>query len=271
MKLDGKVALVTGGGSGIGEAVCVALADEGAQVAVVDVNREAAELTAGLVATKGVAVEADVSDSAAVDRAFAEVESALGPPDVLVNNAGIAGRRNLDRIIPRAEQQLAEAAAGGAVTTALDATVEMSDEEWREMLAIHLDGTFYCTRAALRSMARRGSGVIVNIASICGMEGCTGSPHYSAAKAGIMGFTRAVAKEVIVQGVRVNAIAPGYIDTPMVGQISEPLRQATVAQTPIGRLGRPQEIAALARFLATDDAAFFVGATISPNGGYVTA
>ena len=268
MKLDGKVALVTGGGSGIGEAICVALAGEGARVAVVDVNREAAGLTAGLLA-KGLAIEADVADSAAVDGAVAEAESTLGPLDVLVNNAGIAGRSELDRVVPRMEQQLTEA-AGGAVTTALDATVQLTDEEWRRMLSIHLDGTFHCTRAALRSMAPRRTGVIVNIASICGMEGCTGSPHYSAAKAGILGFTRAVAKEVILQGVRVNAIAPGYVDTPMLEEISEVLRQATVMQTPIGRLGMPSEIAALALFLATDEAAFFVGATLSPNGGYVT-
>jgi 3-oxoacyl-[acyl-carrier protein] reductase len=167
------------------------------------------------------------------------------------------------------EQQLSEAAAGG-VTTALDATVQLTDEEWRRMLSIHLDGTFHCTRAALRSMAQRGSGVIVNIASICGMEGCTGAPHYSAAKAGILGFTRAVAKEVILQGVRVNAIAPGYIDTPLLDPMSETVRQATVVQTPIGRLGTAKEIAALALYLATDEAAFFVGATLSPNGGYVT-
>jgi 3-oxoacyl-[acyl-carrier protein] reductase len=268
MKLDGRVALVTGGGSGIGEAICLALAGEGARVAVVDVNREAAELTAGLVA-KGVAIECDVADAEAVDRAVAEVESTLGPLDVLVNNAGIAGRDELDRVLPRMEQQLSEAAAGG-VTTALDATVQLTDEEWRRMLSIHLDGTFYCTRAALRSMAPRQSGVIVNIASICGMEGCTGAPHYSAAKAGILGFTRAVAKEVILQGVRVNAIAPGYIDTPLLDDLSETVRQATVMQTPIGRLGTAQEIAALALYLATDEAAFFVGATLSPNGGYVT-
>jgi 3-oxoacyl-[acyl-carrier protein] reductase len=165
---------------------------------------------------------------------------------------------------------MAEAANGGPVTTALDATVGLSDDEWRRMVAVHLDGTFHCTRAALRSMADRRTGVIVNIASICGMEGCTGAPHYSAAKAGILGFTRAVAKEVIVQGVRVNAIAPGYIDTPMVGQLPTTVRQATVLQTPIGRLGLPKEIAALALFLATDDAAFFVGATLSPNRGFVT-
>jgi 3-oxoacyl-[acyl-carrier protein] reductase len=119
-------------------------------------------------------------------------------------------------------------------------------------------------------MAPRQSGVIVNIASICGMEGCTGSPHYSAAKAGILGFTRAVAKEVILQGVRVNAIAPGYIDTPLLDDVSDVVLQATVMQTPIGRLGTAKEIAALAVFLATDEAAFFVGATLSPNGGYVT-
>jgi 3-oxoacyl-[acyl-carrier protein] reductase len=268
MKLDGKVALVTGGGSGIGEAICIALAGEGAGVAVVDVNLAAAELTAGLV-EKGVAIEADVADSAAVDRAVAEAEWRLGPLDILVNNAGIAGREELDRVVPRMEQQLAEAATGG-VTTALDATVQLTDDEWRRMLSIHLDGTFHCTRAALRSMAPRRSGVIVNIASICGMEGCTGSPHYSAAKAGILGFTRAVAKEVILQGVRVNAIAPGYIDTPLLSDVSDLVLQATVMQTPVGRLGTAKEIAALALFLATDEAAFFVGATLSPNGGYVT-
>jgi 3-oxoacyl-[acyl-carrier protein] reductase len=268
VKLDGKVAMVTGGGSGIGEAICLALAAEGARVAVVDMNREAAELTAGVVA-KGHPIAADVSDSAAVDDAIAEAERELGPLDVLVNNAGIPGRAEADRVMPRVEQQLSEA-AGGAVTTPLDATIELSDEEWRRMLSVHLDGTFYCTRAALRSMTRRGAGVITNIASICGMEGCTGTPHYSAAKAGILGFTRSVAKEVIVQGVRVNAIAPGYIDTPMIDVVSPAVRQATVMQTPIGRFGTAKEIAALALFLATDDAAFFVGATISPNGGYVT-
>jgi 3-oxoacyl-[acyl-carrier protein] reductase len=268
MRLQGKVALVTGGGSGIGEAISVALAEEGAQVAVVDINRDAAELTAGLLA-KGVAIETDVADSTAVDRAVASAESALGPLDILVNNAGIAGRSELDRVVPRIEEQIT-AAATGAASPPLEATAQLTDDEWRRMLSIHLDGTFYCTRAALRTMAVRGSGVIINIASICGMEGCTGSPHYSAAKAGILGFTRAVAKEVISQGIRVNAIAPGYIDTPMINDISSIMLNATVMQTPLGRLGTPREIAALAVYLASDDAAFFVGATLSPNGGYVT-
>ncbi len=267
MKLKGKVALVTGGGSGIGEAICRSFSEEGAQVAVLDVNRQAAELTAKLV--DGVALVADVADSAAVDAAIADLESRLGPLDLLVNNAGILGRSEVERLTPRFEQQIAESATGG-ITTPLEMTTSLTDEEWRRMLSVHLDGTFYCTRAALRSMTVRGAGVIINVASICGIEGCTGAPHYSAAKAGILGFTRAVAKEVIVQGVRVNAIAPGYIDTPMVGQLSETIRAATVLQTPSGRLGLPAEIASLAVYLASDDAAFFVGATLSPNGGYVT-
>lgn len=128
MKLDGKVALVTGGGSGIGEAICLALASEGAHVAVVDINREAAELAAGVVA-KGHPIVADVSDSSAVDRAIAEAEAALGPLDILVNNAGIAGQEMIDRVAPRMEQQLSEMATSGTVTTVLDATVELGDEE----------------------------------------------------------------------------------------------------------------------------------------------
>jgi 3-oxoacyl-[acyl-carrier protein] reductase len=191
MKLNGKIALVTGGGSGIGEAICGALASEGARVAVLDVNREAAELTAGLL-PKGYAVAADVSDRPAVDAAIADVEQAVGPIDVLVNNAGILGQAFADKMSERLERQLTEAATQGSITSPIDATLELSDEDWRRMLAVHLDGTFYCTRAALRSMTQRRSGAIINIASICGMEGCTGAPHYSAAKAGILGFTRAV-------------------------------------------------------------------------------
>jgi 3-oxoacyl-[acyl-carrier protein] reductase len=120
-------------------------------------------------------------------------------------------------------------------------------------------------------MAARGTGSIVNIASICGIEGCTGFPHYSAAKGGILSFTRSVAKELIQRGVRVNAIAPGFIETPMMdASMTETLKAATVMQTPLGRLGRPDEIAATVAFLAGDDASFFVGETVSPNGGVVT-
>ena len=138
------------------------------------------------------------------------------------------------------------------------------------MLSVHLDGTFYGMRAAARSMVKRGAGAIVNIGSICGIEGCTGHPHYSAAKAAILGFTRACAKELIVQGVRMNALAPGFVETPLMDAMSETLTAVVQMQTPLGRLGRPEEIAATAAFLASDDASFFVGETVSPNGGFVT-
>jgi len=126
-------------------------------------------------------------------------------------------------------------------------------------------------RAAARSMVYRGTGAIINIASICGIEGCVGHPHYSAAKAGILGLTRSVAKELIQQGVRVNAVAPGFVVTPMMtADTSENLLAGLALGTPIGRLGKPAEIAAAVAFLASDDASFFVGETVSPNGGFVT-
>jgi len=265
--LDGSIAVVTGGGSGIGEAICIRLAADGAKVAVLDVDADAAGLTATLVG--GVAVEADVSDSASVDAALAQAEAALGPVDVWVNNAGIAAAAQAARIGPEAEAQFAEAAATGRIETGLDALVRLPDDEWRRMLAVHLDGTFFGTRAAARSMASRRTGAIVNIASVCGLEGCTGYPHYSAAKAGVIGFTRAVAKELIVQGIRVNAVAPGFVDTATSEALDNPLREAQRLRTPIGRFGRPEEIAAAVAFLAGDDAGFFVGQTLSPNGGIV--
>ena len=267
MRLEGRVAVVTGGGSGIGKAICLRLAENGAKVAVLDVNEDAAAQAAD--AAGGAAVHADVSDSASVDAALAQAESALGPVDVWVNNAGVAAAAQAERVNPRAEQQLAEAASG-AITTPLEALVRLPDDEWRRLLAVHLDGTFFGTRAAARSMARRGTGSIVNIASICGISGCAGYPHYSAAKGGILAFTRAVAKELIVQGVRVNAIAPGFIETPTTAITSDRLQASLRLQTPLGRYGRPDEVAATVAFLASDDASLFVGATLSPNGGIIT-
>src|SRR4051794_15193853 len=266
--MGGKVAVVTGGGSGLGEAIAMRLARGGTRVAILDVDLGAATVTADL--TRGIAVHADVSDSASVDGAAVEVEEALGPLDVWVNNAGIAAAAQVQRVGAAAERQLAEAAAG-EITTPLDALVRLPDEEWRTMLAVHLDGTFYGTRAAARSMAPRGRGAIVNIASVCGVEGCTGYPHYSAAKAGVIGFTRAVAKELAVQGVRVNAVAPGYLEAAGAGVGESALRAAQRLRTPLGRFGRSEEIAATVEFLASDDAGYFVGATLNVNGGLVTA
>ena len=266
-RLDGKVAVVTGGGSGIGTAICTRLSEEGANVAVLDVNDEAAAQVAE--AAGGLAVHGDVSDSASVDRALEQAEAALGPVDVWVNNAGVGAAAQAERVNPRAEQQLAEAATG-AITTPLEALVRLPDDEWRRLLAVHLDGTFYGTRAAARSMAGRRSGSIVNIASVCGISGCAGFPHYSAAKGGILAFTRAVAKELIVQGIRVNVVAPGFIQTPTSAVTSDRLQASLRLQTPLGRYGRPEEIAATVAFLAGEDASFFVGETLSPNGGMIT-
>ena len=252
MNLRGPVAVVTGGAAGIGRAISLRLGRDGARVAVLDIRQESAEETLRMAGGDGVALVCDVSDSAAVDAAFARVESELGTVDVLVNNAGAVGTDHLRRVTPLLERQRVEG-ADGAVTTPLDALVRLSDDEWRRMLAIHLDGTFYCTRAAVRVMAPRGRGVIVNMSSICGLEGCTGHPHYSAAKAAILGFTKAAAKELIVQGIRVNAVAPGHVATETLqGEVSAE-RRAIAASTPAGRLAEPD------------------GAVLSPNGGLVTA
>ena len=267
-RLQGKVAAVTGGGAGIGRAICERLAAEGATVAALDIGRESAEETVATIGA-GVAVEVDVSDSAAVDAAVATVEAELGPLDAFVNNAGAIGLEHVRRVQPRLDQQREELGDGPA-RTPLDALVRLEDEEWRMLLAIHLDGTFYGTRAAARSMAERG-GAIVNMASICGLEGCVGHPHYSAAKAGILGFTRSVAKELIVQDIRVNAVAPGFVDTSRLKGDLDARRRTEANRTPAGRLGRPEEVAATVAFLASEDAAFYVGATLSPNGGLVTA
>jgi 3-oxoacyl-[acyl-carrier protein] reductase len=268
MSLDGKVAVVTGGGAGIGQAICLRLAREGARVAVLDLNEEAAARTAE--AAGGVPVTADVSDSASVDRALERAEAELGPVDVWVNNAGIPASAQAERVVPRMERQIDEAASGGRVETALDGLIRLPDEEWRRLLAVHLDGTFFGTRAAARSMVPRRTGAIVNMASVCGIDGCPGYPHYSAAKAGILGFTRAVAKELAVQGVRVNAVAPGFVDAPTQDMQGGRVRDALRLRTPLGRFASTEEVAAAVAFLADDDAGYFVGQTLSPNGGLVT-
>jgi len=274
-RLEGKVALVTGGASGIGRAICLGFAKEGATIICNDLTTEMAQkvLEECNQQKHGLAVKADVSRSRQVVAMFDRIHKKFSGLDILVNNAGIG----LDNAQTRArfnkvlEKQQAELAKEGKIKTALAATQNLTDEEWDRMLGIHLNGTFYCTREALRTMERQGSGKIINIASICGMTGCAGAPHYSAAKAGIMGFTRAVAREAIVSGVNVNAIAPGYIDTPMTQVITDAVRKALSLATPAGRFGSPQDIANLAIYLASEEANFVVGQVISPNGGYVIA
>jgi NAD(P)-dependent dehydrogenase (short-subunit alcohol dehydrogenase family) len=149
-------------------------------------------------------------------------------------------------------------------------TSRMDDAEWRRMIEIHLFGTFHCTRAALRIMEERGGGAIVNMASVAGLAGIPGSAHYGAAKAGIIGFTKSVALEVGGGNIRVNAIAPGWIATPMTADAPAMLQQLIVMRTPLGRVGEPDDIAAVALFLASDDARFVTGQVVSPNGGLYT-
>lgn len=269
-RLDGKIALVTGAARGLGAAIATRFHEEGASVIINDVNAESAQATAdGL---DGWAIAGDVSDSAAVAAMFKQVADDHGRLDILVNNAGISGHESnpgsAQAAIDTVKAQAAEMAGGGPVTTHSDTTVHTTDDQWRRMLAVHLDGTFYCCREALGIMNDQMSGTIVNMGSIMGSSGGASAPAYCAAKAGIMGLTRALAREVVTRNIRVNALAPGFIDTDMTSAMGELMPMLAMA-TPMGRLGDPDDIAWAAVYLASDEAKFVTGQVLSPNGGWV--
>ena len=273
MRLKGKIALITGAGSGIGRAIATLFAEEGARVIANDVNEQAALETVEMLgpgASGSRAIQADVADSGEVKAMFAEVEREYGSLDVLVNNAGIGSagisEADRDKLRDRSDARIMELVSGQGIQTHLDITQEMTDETWHRMIAVHLNGTFFCTREALRLMSRRDQGSIVNMSSIAAW-GLESVPHYSAAKAGILGFTRAVAREVGSRKIRVNAICPGFIDTPMTQPMTDLMRKATISRTPLGRYAEPREVAQTALFLASDDSSFFTGQWLSPNGG----
>ena len=269
MKLNERVALITGAGSGLGREIAFTFAREGARIAVNDVRREAAEQVAEEVHSTGahaMVLVADVSDSVEVHACFEQLVDQWGTIDILVNNAGIASLT--DAVKENMAKVAAEMSSAGRAAESVGATRGMSDSQWRRTLSIHLDGTFYCTREALKIMEPKGYGKVINMASIAGTTGLLGSPDYSAAKAGIIGLTKSVAREVIGRGVYVNAIAPGFIDTPLLDVMDEPMKQMIALQTPIGRLGTAQEVAAVALYLASDDSSYTVGQVLSPNGGY---
>ena len=275
-ELDAKVAFVTGAGSGLGREIALTFARAGARVGVNDLRPAAAatvqEELAGLSAALACGpLLGDVADPGAVRTWFGDFARATdGRLDVLVNNAGYADAD--PEMQTRIARQIEEIVTTGRASTPLDATRRLSDERWARMLAVHLNGTFFCTREALALMQPRRSGRIINMASIAGTTGIASVPHYSAAKGGIIAFTKAVAREVSPLGILVNAIAPGYIDTPILDVLGEQRAaySALVAtQTLVGRLGEPREVAATALFLAGPGGTYFTGQVLSPNGGLV--
>jgi 3-oxoacyl-[acyl-carrier protein] reductase len=246
MKLAGKIALVTGGSRGIGRATALAFAAEGADIAFCHLDDNAkAEQTAAEIAALGRRAmhrSLDIADIAA-SRDFANaVARDFGPVDILFNNAGMNIRKPFEAY---------------------------TEAEFDRIISVHLKGMFFMAQAVYPAMIARGHGCIVNVASQRGLKGAVNSAPYSAAKAAIMGFTRALAWEATPKGVRVNAIAPGPIDTDLTSTMTPADRQAFIDALPAGRFGRPEEIAATALLLAGPDGGFYVGATLSPNGGDV--
>jgi 3-oxoacyl-[acyl-carrier protein] reductase len=275
MRLVGRIALVTGAASGIGRATAELFAEEGAVVVVNDLDGDAATGVAtglgGPNADAHLGLATDVADSASVQALFDDVRERFGRLDVLVNNAGISegAPGEQERINTQAEAVLADslqAMAGGTRSAHWDITANITDESWRRMMAVHLDGTFYCCRAAIPLMVGAG-GSIVNTSSIGALNNHPGVPHYSAAKAGILGFTRSLAAELASRDIRVNAVCPGTIDTPMTAPISPSFRAMVMATQPIGRLADPREVAQTSLFLASDESSFYTGQWLSPNGG----
>ena len=232
-RFAGRVALVTGGSSGIGAATVRRLLAEGAKVASLDLGGEAPD---GALALAG-----DVSDSAQVDAAVARATSELGPVDMLVCSAGITG--------------------------ASISTVDVTDEEWRRVMAIDADGVFFCNRAVLPSMIERGYGRIVNVASIAGKEGNPMAAAYSAAKAAVIAMTKAIGKDVARTGVVVNCIAPAVIETPILDGLAQSHIDYMVERIPMGRMGTADEVATLACWLASEECSFSTGATYDISGG----
>jgi 3-oxoacyl-[acyl-carrier protein] reductase len=242
--LKDKVAIVTGAAQGIGKGIALELARNGANVALWDVSRDAVEAAAAELRGQGLRATGyvvDVSSSRAVDGGFSQVSEVLGPVDVLVNNAGISRAA----MIPK-----------------------MTDEQWDDVIRVNLTGYFYTTRAAARSMKERNTGAMVNISSLAGQRGSIGQINYAAAKAGVIGLTKAAAKELARYGIRANCICPGLIETDMTSKVlsDEKLRAQYVGEIPLGRVGLPQDIAQTACFLASDAASFISGQVVAVNG-----
>ena len=246
MDLADRVAVVTGAGRGIGRAVALSLAQAGARVVVNSTGQTAASVAAEIKAAggQGLAVVTDISSPPETARLVEATLAEYGRLDILVNNAGI----NRDRLVMR-----------------------MSDEEWDDVLRVNLTGVFLCTRAVLKPMMKQRWGRIINMTSVVGLTGNAGQANYAAAKAGIIGFTRSVAREVAPRGITVNAIAPGFIETDMTRQIPEGPREELLKRIPLGSAGTPADVAAAAVFLASEGAKYITGQVLSVDGGMVMA
>jgi len=242
--LVSKVALVTGAARGIGYAIASRLAADGARVALLDLDAAAAEAAATKIGGTALWLAADVTKAAEVEGAIGRVMDACGRLDIVVNNAGITGRS-----FP---------------------IWELSDEDWRRVIEADLTSVFLCCRAAVKVMLGQGSGRIVNIASIAGKEGNPTLVPYSAAKAGVIGLTKALAKEVCTRGILVHAVAPAVIGTELLQQMEQSTVDLLVSKIPMGRVGRPEEVAALVAWLCSDDCSFTTGAVHDLSGGRAT-
>jgi 3-oxoacyl-[acyl-carrier protein] reductase len=240
--LTGKGALVTGASGGIGKAIAKALHAQGATVVISGTNKEKLEALAGELGDRVFVLPCDLRDRAAVAKLGEEAEKALGKVDILVNNAGITH----DNLFMR-----------------------MKDEEWDDVIAVNLTSVFVLTRTILRNMMRRRYGRIVNIASISGVLGNPGQPNYAASKAGLVGMTKSLAREVSARGITANCIAPGFISTPMTDALTPKQVEAIAAAIPAQKFGKPEDVAAAAVFLASDEAGYITGETMHINGGMV--
>lgn len=269
-RLKGKVALITGGARGLGASIAKHFSNEGAKIILCDINTDLANKMANELGGKAYYV--DVSNSTNVEETFSKINSEFNRLDILVNNAGINGFENrqnlLDERIKVNNHQSKEFSETGKIKSHFDVTVNLNDEDWHKMIGIHLNGTFFCTREALKIMNNQESGSIINMGSVLGTTGGPSSPHYSAAKAGILGFTRATARELASRNIRVNAIAPGYIDTEMTTHLGD-VKKIVMSATPMKRFGDVEDIAWAAVYLGSDESKFVTGQTISPNGGFV--
>jgi acetoacetyl-CoA reductase len=241
--MSNRVALVTGGTGGIGTAICKALADAGCTVVAGTTRGEKGEAWQARMKDEGYTmhfVAGDVADFAACQKMVADAEAVAGPIDILVNNAGITRDGRLAKMTP---------------------------ENWSAVITTNLDSVFNMTRQVVNGMTERGFGRVINISSVNGEKGQFGQSNYAAAKAGMHGFTMALAQEVAAKGVTVNTVSPGYIATDMVMAVPEKVREAIIATIPVGRLGTAEEIGAAVTYVASDQAAFMTGANLSINGG----